>query len=187
MFKKALLLFLFILTYQFAFAQEENEVRLKYYTLGIETQVYPTGVLLGVRGSLGFKQQSIDFRLGYNFVNHRDQGIQAHEEGGGFGFTMGYRYYRTVLNLRFFVGVRSDLWFNTIHWEGRNNSGSGTTNIVVLQPTVIVGYLFLFKERWTVTPTLAFGWELNIYQQGEPVGHGAILLAGLNLSHRFYR
>ena len=182
MFIKILLSAILILSAHLSFAQDSTS--LKYYSLGVEMQLYPTGFLLGARGEIGFSQQSIDFRIGYNFINHRDQGVQANEEGGGYGFTLGYRYYLNLPNDRFFIGVRSDFWFNEIIWQDEN-SGSGTTNIVVLQPTVNCGYVFLIKENWTITPTLAFGWEMNIFKRGEPVGQGAILLIGLNLSHRF--
>ena len=64
---------------------------------------------------------------------------------------------------------------------------SGTTDIVVLQPTLIGGHVFLIKEKWVITPTLAFGYEINIVENGEPVGQGPILLWGVNVNYRFVK
>ncbi len=181
MLKKIFLLFSVFLFYKTNFAQEISS---KYSSFGIEVQQYPTGFLFGVRGEFGFKtHQSFDFRVGYNLVDHRDLGVHANEEGGGFGFTLGYRYYFKPLNKQFFLGARSDLWFNKIDWQD-SPSVSGTTNIVVLQPTAIAGYLFLINEKWSITPTLAFGWEINIVENGKPVGEGSILLWGINFNYR---
>ena len=71
-------------------------------------------------------------------------------------------------------------------WIGKNQVGtpqetSGTTNIVVIQPTAMAGYLFLLNEKWVITPTLAFGFEVNVVEDGEEVGEGAIGLWGINL------
>ena len=181
MFKNSCILFLFSISCLSLNAQESS---LKYFSAGLELQQYPTGFLLGGRGEFGFTQHSLDFRIGYNFVDHRDLGVHANEEGGGFGFTIGYRYYFRPQNNRFFLGVRSDLWFNTIEWQDQPPA-AGTTNVVVLQPTAIAGYLFLINEKWCITPTLAFGWEINIVENGEPVGEGAILLWGVNFEYRF--
>jgi hypothetical protein len=184
MFKKTILLFTFFLTCNYLIAQEASS---KYTAFGIELQQYPTGFLLGARAEFGFKpHQSFDLRAGYNLVDHRDQGEHANEEGGGFGFTLGYRYYFKPQNTRFFLGIRSDLWFNSIDWQD-SPTVSGTTDVVVLQPTIISGYLFLINEKWSITPTLAFGYEFNIVEDGEPVGQGAILLWGVNFCYRILR
>ena len=115
MFKKVFFAFLLFCNFQFLFAQDSFS---NYNEFGIEFQQYPTGILLGAKGELGFKaHQSFDFRMGYNFVDHRDQGKHDNEEGGGFGFTLGYRYYFNPQNVNFFLGIRSDLWFNKIDWQ----------------------------------------------------------------------
>ena len=182
MFKKILLILLLCCNVTLFFAQNNFS---KYNEFGMEFQQYPTGILLSARGEVGFKpHQSFDFRIGYNFVDHRDQGKHDNEEGGGFGFTLGYRYYFQPQNTKFFLGIRSDLWFNKIDWRDEPNL-SGTTDVVVLQPTLIGGYVFLIKEKWVITPTLAFGYEINIVENGEPVGQGPILLWGVNLNYRF--
>ncbi len=181
MFKKYTFFFTFFLCCNYLFAQDNP---LKYSSYGIELQQYPTGFLLGARTEFGFKShQSFDIRVGYNLVDHRDLGEHTIEEGGGFGFTLGYRYYFKPQNTRFFLGIRSGFWFNKIDWQD-SSTVSGTTDIVVLQPTIIGGYLFLIKEKWSITPTLAIGYEINIVENGEPVGQGSILLWGLTFCYR---
>ena len=182
MFKKVIFAVLLTYNYHFLFAQDSFS---KYNEFGIEFQQYPTGILLGAKGEFGFKaHHGFDFRIGYNFVDHRDQGKHNNEEGGGFGFTLGYRYYFNPQNTNFFLGARSDLWFNKIDWQDEPNL-SGTTDIIVLQPTLIGGYVFLIHKKWVITPTLAFGYEINIVENGEPVGQGPTLLWGVNLNYRF--
>ena len=182
MFKKTIFSILLFIPCNYLFAQETP---LKYFSAGIELQQYPTGFLLGGRAEYGFKpHQSLGFRIGYNLVDHRDQGVHTNEEGGGFGFTLSYRYYFRPQNNRLFLGARTDFWFNKIDWQD-SPMVSGTTNIVVFQPTAIAGYLFLIQEKWVITPTLAFGYEINIVENGEPVGEGAILLWGANFCYRF--
>ncbi len=166
-------------------AQTED---VKYFDLGVELQQYPTGFLLGVKSEIGLSMHhALDFRAGYNLLDHQDFGEHEDEEGGGFGLTLGYRYYFNPENINWFIGARTDLWFNEIDWiENRNNEGEmGTSKVTVLQPTAICGYRFLVKENWVLTPTLAFGAEINIKTEGEAVGQGAIALWGMNLAYQF--
>ena len=86
-----------------------------------------------------------------------------------------------------FAGLRSDLWFNDIDWK--DNIGgplelSGHTDIVVLQPTLEGGYRFSLGEDWYVSPSLAFGFEINIVSKGADVGQGAIVLVGIGIGKR---
>ena len=158
--------------------------------VGLEIQVYPTGVLSGVRADFGFSQQNVlHARLGYNLVRHRDLGKHEDERGGGFGFSLGYKRYFSTNFRRWFIGIRSDLWFNEIDWKdniGVLDEISESTSITVLQPTLESGYTFEFGEgKWFFTPALAFGYEINIKTEGSKVGQGAILLAGFSIGRRF--
>jgi hypothetical protein len=40
--------------------------------------------------------------VGYNLLDHKDFGVQESEKGGGFGFTLGYRYYFKPENKKWF-------------------------------------------------------------------------------------
>jgi len=69
-----------------------------------------------------------------------------------------------------------DLWFLDIDWKDDPNL-SGSTDVVVLQPTVEGGY------AWWLGPgrlelLAAVGAEINVDEDGEDVGDGAIGLIG---------
>ena len=184
--KKILFILIFSLYSFVSFSQNETGV---YFDLGVEAQQYPTGFLLGARAEIGIaSHHALDVRIGYNSLDHKDFGEHESEIGGGFGFTLGYRYYFKPENRKWFLGARSDFWWNEIDWEDniRNpNQMVGTTNVVVLQPTAIGGYRFLLNNNFVITPTLAFGAEINIKTEGEDVGQGAIVLWGINLGYKF--
>ena len=150
---------------------------------GAEFQVYPTGILPGLRLELPVSNHDgLHLRLGYNAFNHRDLGVQDREVGGGFGGTLGYRHYFGDYEA-FFLGARNDLWFNTVNWtmnQGAANESTGTTEIIVVQPTAEAGYLFNFSDKWSLAPSIGFGFEVNAVSNGEDVGQGAILLLGIS-------
>ena len=109
------------------------------------------------------------------------------EEGGGFGFSPGYQYWFRSAHEGLFLGARVDFWFNSVDWKdniGLANELSGTTEIMVIQPTLTGGYSIPIAQKLYLTPTLAFGAEINTRQEGADVGEGAILLAGLQLNYR---
>lgn len=174
----------------FGFAQISNNI-------GLEVQVYPAGVIPGLRGGLNLdRQNELNLRLGYNITRRGDFGKHDNEEGGGPGFGFGYRYY--LLNKRhgLFLGARTDLWFMDIDWRGTSApiappgaqpvTTEGSTDIVVLQPTLEAGYNILKNNAdWLLAPTVSFGYEFNARTEGEEVGEGAILLGGLNLEYNF--
>ena len=161
-----------------------------YKALGVEIQAYPTGFLYGLRfdATLGAKSSG-NIRLGYNMARHRDLGVHEDERGGGWGGTLGYRYHLTSTKEKWFGGIRADVWFNKMDWKdniGTADEVSGSTDIVVLQPTLEAGYTFLLGNAgWYVSPALAFGFEVNVVSDGEDVGQGAILLLGFSLGKRF--
>ncbi|HFC00193.1 MAG TPA: hypothetical protein ENJ53_05255 [Phaeodactylibacter sp.] len=161
----------------------------KTFDFGLEIQQYPTGFLLGGRAELGWSaHHSMSVRVGYNVFDHKDFAIHQSEKGGGFGFTLGYRYYVKASNQKLFFGARTDFWWNSVDWKdhiGLSNEGIGNTKIIVVQPTAIVGYLFLINEHWVVSPTIALGGEINVITKGEPTGQGVIFLWGINLEYRF--
>ena len=148
------------------------------FLFGAEFQVYPTGIMPGLRFELPVSDHDgIHLRVGYNGFNHRDLGVQDEEIGGGFGGTIGYRHYFGDYE-KFFLGARNDIWFNTVNWQNDITSPSGTagtTKIVVVQPTAEAGYLFNFGG-WSLAPAIGFGFEVNVVTNGEETGQGAILL-----------
>ncbi|MEZ4849699.1 MAG: hypothetical protein R3B93_14010 [Bacteroidia bacterium] len=102
--------------------------------------------------------------------------------GGGFGGSTRHRHYFGDYEA-FFLGARNDLWFNTVNWTmnpGAANESTGTTEIIVVQPTAEAGYLFNFSDKWSLAPSIGFGFEVNAVSNGEDVGQGAILLLGIS-------
>ena len=122
-------------------------------------------------------------RLGYQFIDHQDFGVQEDEVGTGYGFTLGYKRYFKDNHEGLHAGIKSDMWFNSIDWETANVTG--TSDIIVVQPTAEIGYLFSIGQTFTFTPSVAFGREINVQTKGAEVGHGFILLVGLNFGKRF--
>lgn len=153
---------------------------------GVEFQAYPTGNIPGVLIDRPFSELTYgEVRLGYNFVRHRDQGVHDDERGGGPGFSLGVkRYFNTKSG--WFLSIRSDLWLNTVDWrdgKGTTFKSEGTTDVIVLQPTAMIGHAFALGDGgWIIRPTLAGGIEINIKTEGEEVGEGVIGLLGVQLS-----
>ncbi len=186
--KKIYLLFIFLALVHTAIGQEKSG---KYLELGLEVQQYPTGYLAGIRGELALtNHHALDLRIGYNGLDHKDFGVHNTEVGGGFGGSLSYRYYFNPTNEKWFAGLRTDLWFNEIDWTDPSVDElepiiKGVTNVVVLQPTIIGGYRWAVRDHFAITPTAAFGAEINIITDGEAVGQGLILLWGVSLTYRF--
>lgn len=157
------------------------------FDINFEFQAYPTGLIPGIRLEKGMSEKSaLHLRVGYNWVNHRDLGVQDDEKGDGFGFTLGWKRYFKDINGGLFLGARSDIWFNSIDWTNVDDIGvpeSGTTDIIVVQPTLEGGYLFV-KNKFVFAPTVGFGYEINVKTSGKDVGEGAILLIGINIGYR---
>jgi len=188
--------FTFLLLFIFNFsaaAQSDDESAVrndKSFDVGLEVQIYPTGIIPGLHFEYGLSEKDgLLGRVGYNAVDHRDLGVQDDETGGGFGFSLGYRRYFKADRQGFFLGARTDLWFNRIDWRENPDlpiEVSGVTDVTVLQPTAEAGYVFnLKKEGWSFIPSIAFGAEINIQTAGRPVGEGAIVLVGFNFRRRF--
>ena len=166
--------------------QRSNE----WLEAGLDIQAYPAGVMFLAKTQRTLSDHgSLHLRLGYNLARRQDFGKHSNEEGGGPGVSAGYRYYIPGQKFQgFFLEARSDIWFMTINWEDRVGGipiRSGTTSIVVLQPTVAGGYQFLFENSpWALDVNLAFGIEWNIVTNGEEVGQGGISLIGIGISYR---
>lgn len=193
--------FVFILSSFMLHAQEETK-RFSTFDLGIEFQVYPTGIMPGLRFETNLNARSTaTLRLGLNIFDHKDfpkqAGINMHdsETGSGPGFSLGYkRYFRKSLT-GLYLGLRNDIWFNKVDWSTTYEcincepiTTIGETKIIVVQPTIETGWLFLLgkKQRFLITPELAFGYEWNVKVEGDPTGYGFILLAGARLGMRLH-
>ena len=210
--KKVILSFFLAILSVMLFSQETNKNSFTIIDLGIEFQIYPTGIMPGLRIETNLSQKdAINLRIGMNFFDHKDfpkkAGINKHDSeiGYGYGFSLGYRHYfwKGLKNLYF--GVRSDLWFNKVYWSKKNPDFyycdssqpclqyvpnptiKGESNIVVLQPTIEAGWLFEMGKNKNIfiAPDIAFGYEWNAIVKGEQTGYGFIFLAGISAGYRF--
>ncbi len=165
-------------------------------SIQLETQAYPAGVIPGVRYDFNIGNNSyLTSRIGYNFTDRQDFGKNDNEEGGGSGFGIGYVKAELIIpNLS--THIRTDIWFMDIDWRDSQTicgtvppcfeqDVTGTTEIIVLQPTVGIEYSIPISKNQFLDPNLSFGYEINIKTKGKEVGEGAILLLGVNLGYRF--
>ncbi len=161
----------------------------KIFDLGFEFQAYPTGLIPGLRLETGFADQhALHLRLGYNVFDHQDYGVQDDETGDGYGFTFGYKYYFKPGFERWFLGIKNDLWWNAVEWKNTVSSNieiAGKTNITVVQPTLEAGFAMKVGSDWFFSPSLAFGFEVNVKTDGEPTGEGPIILLGFTFGKRW--
>ena len=149
------------------------------WAFGPEVQVYPAGLITAVQAQREVSEHGAwTFRAGYNFTDRADNGEHDDEDGGGPGAGVGYRHsFAGHSQSGWLVGARADLWFLDIDWKDDPNL-SGSTDVVVLQPTVEAGYAWhLGTGRLELTA--AVGAEINVDEDGEDVGQGAIGLLGL--------
>ena len=142
--------------------------------VGAEIRVYPAGLIPSVRGELDLGSGGrVLGQAGYNATDRRDWGKHEDESGGGFGVGAGWMY---PVSDGWIAGIRVDYWWLEIDWTDPGRSGS--TSLGVLQPTAVAGYRWP-AGRWYLDATLALGGEFNVEVDGEAVGEGWILLAGV--------
>ena len=151
---------------------------------GFEVQGYPAGVIYGAHGQLAISADEVlTVRAAVNDTDRQDFGEFDNEEGDGIGGGVGYRRYSGDFYDGWMWGARVDLWDLEIDW--RQDPGlTGTTDILVLQPTIEGGYTWWLDElrTWRLTVSAAVGAEINIDTDGEDVGEGAIGLLGMTLT-----
>ena len=194
---------IFLLLFVCFFSLESfSQDKIKAFSIndfGAEFQIYPTGLIPSLRAETNLSNKdALNFRIGMNLFDHKDfpkkAGINNHisEKGYGYGFSFGYRHYfwNNVKNL--FVGVRSDLWFNKVDWKENEMKVpptpiKGTSNIIVLQPTIETGWLFELGKNKNIflSPEIAFGYEYNAVVKGAQTGYGFIFLGGISAGYRF--
>ena len=152
---------------------------------GLEVRVYPAGVIVDSQTLWPTGDRDAwHFEVGANITDRRDFGEQDDEEGSGAGVGFGWRRYEDEARMGLFWGARADLWSLEIDWED-DDGPEGTTDVIVLQPTVEVGRAWGMGGPWVFEASLALGAEINVDTDGEDVGEGAILLGGLGVSAGF--
>ncbi len=158
------------------------------WDFGPEVQIYPAGIIAGVQGRSVIDDASeVTFRVAYNTTDRQDFGEHDDETGGGPGFGMGWRRYFGPDHTEWLLGGRIDFWFLEIDWEDDPPASvqKGSTDVIVLQPTVEGGYTFALDGGWRFDLTLSVGAEINIEEDGDDVGEGAIGLLGFSFVRDF--
>ena len=119
-------------------------------------------------------------RAAANLTERSDFGEHDDESGSGFGVGVGWRraMSTTLDDDGWMIGARVDVWSLEIDWEDDPNR-EGTTDIIVLQPTVEGGYGWSFERGDRIELMIGVGAEINVDTDGEDVGEGAIGLLGL--------
>ena len=177
---KVILVLWFTCTISTLFSQND-----KSSYLGLEIQAYPTGIIPGIRYEKNISEySSVHFRLGYQWIRHRDLGMHDDERGIGYGFSIGYKQYFRSEYTGFSFSLRNDIWWNKIDWTTTELSPdpiTGTTKVTVLQPTLLSEYSIRLNSGCTFIPSLGFGYEWNVRTDGEATGEGAIILIGISL------
>ena len=159
------------------------------FNVSLEVQHYFTGTIAALQLERWLSNQhAVHGRLGLQRIRHEDFGEHDDERGDGFGFSLGYRYYLSSERIGWSAGFRTDLWWNSLDWTDNINQPderTGHTDVTVLQPTIEAGYLYPLNNNFFITPTIAYGFEINIDTDGEDTGEGPILLLGLHVGRRF--
>ncbi|MEM6568246.1 MAG: hypothetical protein AAF957_07530 [Planctomycetota bacterium] len=151
-----------------------------YRPYGVEVQVYPAGIIPGLHARYRLSDaDTLTFRLAANLTDRQDFGEREDESGDGWGSGVGWRRALSgdLDETGWYFGARVDVWDLSIDWRDRGRSG--TTDIIVLQPTAEGGYGWTTERAGRFELGLGLGAEINVDTQGEDVGEGAILLLGL--------
>ncbi|MCM4171936.1 hypothetical protein DHD32_10620 [Arenibacter sp. TNZ] len=166
----------------------QKEISHKRMDLGLSVQVYPAGIIPTINLERYIsKNSSLFFRLGGNLTDRQDFSDENdHEEGGGFGGSMGYRKHYPLTKGKIVAGAHLDAWNLWIDWEDLNdpNATTGTTYTLVLQPWLEVGYFLPIKNTSSLIGiTAGFGREMNVITSGEDVAQD--WTATLSLQYQF--
>lgn len=149
--------------------------------VGAEVQAYPAGVIPGVHARWSIDRSSaLTARVAANITDRDDYGEHDDESGDGFGAGVGYRraVEGSLARGGWLWGARIDLWSLEIDWKDPGPR-EGTTDVLVLQPTVEFGYGWALDGGGRLELVGGFGAEINVDTDGEDVGEGAIGLLGL--------
>ena len=173
-----------IISLCFIISVRSQDFGYKTIDVGGEFQWHPKGYIYMVHLAYNFPiHHSVQARIGYNKSNWKEKGIHDNEEGGGPGFSLGYRYYFLVMPHGFFLGAHADVWRLSIDW--RQGITNGRSKLWALQPTAEIGYMFLINDMFFISPSVAAGLQTNIKTEGQAVGDGSVILIGISTGWKF--
>lgn len=154
------------------------------YQPGAEFRGYPSGeIISGFLGTDLGNNYYGSASISYNFAQRGNNGVHADEKGGGVGGGLTVDKYFRSGQVGWFVGGRAELFGLSIDY--RDPGTSGTSDILVFQPTARAGYAWAFDGgRYGLQLGLSLGAEINVHTKGADVGDGAIVLGGVAFSFR---
>lgn len=153
--------------------------------VGGEFQWQPDGLLVNLQLAFNAKiHSSLIFRVGYNKTESGST-LHSSENGRGWGGSLGYRYYFSILPKRFFLGLKADVWKETVHWSVPVTESD--TKFLIYQPAAEAGYTFLINDQFFITPHFTAAYQIKANNKGEEVayGEGFVPMAGISAGWRF--
>ncbi|MCK0160032.1 hypothetical protein [Allomuricauda sp. F6463D] len=120
----------------------------KEHLYGLELQAYPAGFIVAVNHERFVSPNtSWLFRVSANSTGRQDFSTENERENGwGMGASPGYRKYVALKRNILVFGLHTDVWNLWIDWKNGPTSNrpiSGTSFVLVLQPWVETGYIFI--------------------------------------------
>jgi hypothetical protein len=162
---------------------EEPRV-LRPMLVGLETQVYPTGVMVGPRTEIALSDKdAFHARFALHWADRGDAGEHDDEEGDGWGVGFGWRRWLESYGAGWSFGTRLDYWRLDLDWSDDGPPPrSGSTDVSVLVPSLEGGYSWPIRRGGRFDVNVGLGYEFNVDTDGEDVGEGAILMLGVAFS-----
>jgi len=179
-------LFIPLAVFFFSLDGYSQDVGYRTFDAGAEYQYTKEGPAFNLQ--LGFNAEehhSIVLRGGYIKVSGKTTSAHNSEAGSGWGGSIGYRYYFSVLPKRFFIGARAGLWSISINWNVPVAEGS--SKLLVLQPAFETGYTWVINDYFFITPHLSATVQTTQSTKGEEVAYGTGFtpMAGISAGWRF--
>ena len=127
------------------------------------------------------------FILRGNYARSGSRKTDTHtsESGSGWGGYLGYRYHFSVIPKRAFLGLGLGIQSMKIDWS--TTLLEGTTNLMILQPTIEAGYTLVINDYMYITPSVSGIIQTKLNSKGANVdfGKGFAPAAGISIGWRF--
>jgi hypothetical protein len=123
--------------------------------------------------------------LGYKTAYRPITGTHNNEKGDGWGGSLGYRYYFSVIPKGFYIGARGSLWSLGMYRTADPTIPS--VNVMIGQPSAEAGFTALFNDIFYTTVFISAGKQFTISSGGDSFGYGkgSVTAAGISAGIRF--
>jgi hypothetical protein len=112
------------------------------------------------------------------------EGSHDNEKGKGWGGSVGYRYYFSVLPKGFYVGARAHFWSLNMYHTADNLSPK--TSVTIAQPSGEIGYTSVINDLFFITTYISAGQKVTVSgEQTFAYGKGFVASAGIAMGWRF--